>query len=239
MTKRINFSFNKLTGKFTVNCGPEFEVKETEEFIELSTTNWYIKLDLIYRKIFIHSYSNAKKKRRDFNIYARSGSLFLYNSTTNWYWYWRNKNLQDELDRFSIEKIVTIEELPIEHEIVCKVNQETGEPIPVELSESDGGTIRLFPADVPVKIIPKYYAKTVNSNLDFVISQGEITPSKFVIIEYKLGHRILLIKPDIKINDLIQDHSLSDVKLEYPNLQRGDLIEFIKRNRERLCDSGN
>ena len=234
MTKRIDFWFD-WEGKLKYHCDEkEFAIDTSEKEIAFHSKNWTIKVDLKVRRIYIHSFSNAKKKRRDFSIYVRSGSLFLYNSTTDWYWYWRNKSLQDELDAYRIDKICTLNNDTIEMDIILKDNNGIPEPI----SEGEQTTLKLFPNDVEMEFNPKYYAHTWEDT-NFIISSCKIKPDKFVIIESD-DHKILYVRPKLKIDDLVDEHLLDDFNLNYPDFQRSEILnEFIKRNRERIYTTGD
>lgn len=65
--------------------------------------NWIIEIK--FQQIFCVGLSNARKTDERIKIYPlEEGSLFLYNSSYNWYSYFRKNEIQDVLDKFNIIK---------------------------------------------------------------------------------------------------------------------------------------
>ncbi len=83
----------------------EFEMIYEGEILTSSSKlkNWIIEIK--DNQLFCIGLSNANKTNERIKIYKlEEGSLFLMNSSYNWYSYFRNKNMQEKLDKFNIIK---------------------------------------------------------------------------------------------------------------------------------------
>ena len=112
MTKRIDFirsNESKYGWEVKFNKGDFIIAYQTEDGIMLKHRSWEITINFRLAKINFISTSKAKIKTRDkFEMNMRPGSLFLYNSSYDWYWYFRNATLQNRLDTLCIDKIVHV-----------------------------------------------------------------------------------------------------------------------------------
>ena len=111
-TKRIDI--NRTTPTDSVRISYDYHDFKSQSLgtgiTLLSAKNWDVFIDENTNNIFIESKSNSckGKKKTNFNIHLDNGSLFLYNSSTDWYWYFRDKETQDFLDKFNISKLISI-----------------------------------------------------------------------------------------------------------------------------------
>lgn len=83
----------------------EFEMIYEGEILTSSSKlkNWIIEIK--DNQLFCIGLSNANKTNERIKIYKlEEGSLFLMNSSYNWYSYFRKKNMQEKLDKFNIIK---------------------------------------------------------------------------------------------------------------------------------------
>ena len=105
-TARIDFIKDPETGKYQPKVieGRFEETRDQNKITKLENSQWCILIN--GPKIILKSFSQARKKKKNvFHMNRRNGSLFLYNSSTNWYWYWRNEKFQKQLDAYHIDKI--------------------------------------------------------------------------------------------------------------------------------------
>ena len=80
-------------------------VTDNEQPKELK--NWI--LEIKKDKLIVVGLSNANKnKDRIISYPLKEGSLFLYNSTYNWYSYFREKEIQNTFDKYKIIKCVHV-----------------------------------------------------------------------------------------------------------------------------------
>lgn len=67
--------------------------------------NWIVEIKL--NRLWVVALSNAKKtNKRVTSIPVQDGSLFLQNSTHDWYYYFRVSALQTILDKYKINRII-------------------------------------------------------------------------------------------------------------------------------------
>lgn len=96
--------------------------------------NWII--DIKLNRLWIISLSNAKPEpvERMFNLPVQDGSLFLHNSTHDWYYYFRNKNLQDILDKWGITRMI------VTNTVMATVilNKQTMKPVSLVYIDEEG-----------------------------------------------------------------------------------------------------
>ena len=81
----------------------EFKIQNKNEIPK----NWI--LEIKNQKLFAISLSNANLERdriNEFNL--EEGSLFLFNSSRDFYCYFRKKEIQDIFDQFNIVKMISI-----------------------------------------------------------------------------------------------------------------------------------
>ena len=81
----------------------------TDRMQKLDFGNWTIRAD--NRDLELISLSNASNdchRRKKFHLQMREGSLFLFNSASDWYWYFRDKETQSFLDTYHINKMVSV-----------------------------------------------------------------------------------------------------------------------------------
>ena len=75
---------------------------------DLIPKNWI--LEIKDNKIYIVGLSKANSKRERISLFdLKEGSLFLHNSSFDFYAYFRDKDTQSILDKYGIQKMVAIE----------------------------------------------------------------------------------------------------------------------------------
>jgi hypothetical protein len=172
--------------------------------------------------ITIISKSKAKKKKT--NKFVRpieEGSYFFYNSTTNWYWYFRPRTMQDLLDRFSIDRMIPAEG-DIELEIYA-IKDENDKIIPSDFDLIP--TLKYWsPNEVETNvkfnaIIPEYKSMIDvlkgNNGVNLCVGNIKISFKDWIIIENRVGHRELYVKKNVKVSDL-KLNEYEEVEFVYP-----------------------
>ena len=140
-TRRIDVHKNHSDVK--VNCRGEgdFHVSLIEpssnkdggkKYVEIRFNSWTIKISST--TTIIHCDSKAKVKRRTFRIETRNGSLFFYNSTTDWYWYFRHEQIQRILDKYKIDRMINAQQPMVVLSTVLAVKDKENETSTEEMS---------------------------------------------------------------------------------------------------------
>lgn len=96
--------------------------------------NWII--DIKLNRIWIISLSNAKPEpvERIFFLSVKDGSLFLHNSTHDWYYYFRDKDVQDVLDEWDITRMITSDSIVA----TVVLNKQTMRPLSTVYIDEEG-----------------------------------------------------------------------------------------------------
>lgn len=195
-TKRIDF-VKRGTNKYpkVIVDGIEHVFPNDMPHQHFQLGSWTLTVTKRYIKIFCSS--KAKEKRRNFKIELRSGSLFLYNSTTNWYWYFRSAEVQEILDKLNIDKMVTLDRPAFTCScIYSKATEVIG--IPVTLQQIN--QIRYYSpgASVDKEVIGEYEEGLYRVDLTFNFKN-------YLIIQESAHHRTLYM-----FNCKLKDNQLSD-----------------------------
>ena len=223
-TKRIDIRF--IEGKYTILPSKEYTVAYDDTFTEVILYNWKIILNNYEKYLYIQSESKAKTtKNNTFYIKPKEGSLFLYNSTTTWYWYFRDKETQDFLDEFNIGKVVSI---PDDRTVLTfhqyYIFDETNKNLFIDSLTTKKST-RLFHFDPGTKYSCSDLIVIYNSNKDQNLIDFDIKVSinKFILIEkLATGYRKLYIKSSYNLNAAM-DYLRSLEKIEFVRIEPIDL----------------
>ena len=204
-TKRIDIRI--YGGKLSVTAGDQgyIMIKKLDDDRYLAVTaSW--KIIIGKEETYINCSSKAIKKKNKFRIQTRSGSLFLYNSTHNWYWYFRKIGLQSILDQYKIDTIVSVE---------------NNEPITLDayFSYIDGKYRECGLIKNPTL---KYYGDNVSVDVsidllmegDIAIGSAIISFDDFVIVEYLRNHRKIYTHNEIRVEDLYNNLRLKNIKFK-------------------------
>ena len=151
-TRRIDV--HKNHGDVKINCKGEGDfhvslVKPSSsknckrKYIEITFNSWRIKISA--DATIIHCESKAKEKRRNFRIETRNGSLFFYNSTTDWYWYFRHESIQRILDEYKIDRMVNCQQPMVVLSTVLSVKND-------ETSSKELSTLKYYGDNTTVSI---------------------------------------------------------------------------------------
>ena len=151
-TRRIDV--HKDHGDVKVNCRGEgdFHVSLVEpssnkdgkkKYIEITFNSWTIKISSTLT--IIHCASKAKVKKRSFRIATRNGSLFFYNSTTDWYWYFRDEHIQCILDEYKIDRMINAQQPMVVLSTVLSVKND-------ETSSKELSTLKYYGDNTTVSI---------------------------------------------------------------------------------------
>lgn len=175
MTKRIDF---KRSNKAKYGWEVKYDkndfiiVNQNDEKLVLKHRSWEITVNFKLSKINFISTSKAKiKTRNTFEMTIRSGSLFLYNSSLDWYWYFRNAGLQNKLDKLGIDRIIQVNNQAEIKEVYyhrfengkCLIDEEK--------------SLMVFPAK------PEYYyiQKAIIQPYETQNGQEQLSPNKYMI----------------------------------------------------------
>ena len=194
--KRIDMYFSK-DGNLHVSAhlSDNVKIQETKKncfYIEVSS--WQITIN--WQNTYIFCASKAKEKRRKFSIRTRSGSLFLYNSTTNWYWNFRNRSLQKMLDALHVDRIVNMDNNTADIEVVLA--KEDG--VYKEYQGEDFHTIR-FISDTMEKPSIKEYAEVENG---MRLAMATFTFGKYLMVETTKGHHLLYLY-NVRVHEVFKE----------------------------------
>lgn len=234
-TKRIDILFEE--NDIRVKSEDEFNISYDDYFMELLTYNWRIIINKYDSYIYIESTSNAKTtSNKKFYTKLKEGTLFLYNSTTNWYWYFRDKEIQDFLDSLSIGQVISIPDyranLTFHQYLLFDPDKE--ELFTTSLDRKKGSTMQFY-SDTGTNIkhtilLSKYNIFPDKNLLDFDL---KIELNKFLLVEkiYN-GYRKLYIKSSYNLN-YVKEYFSSIDKIEFtkliPNIQ--DICGGIKNEK--------
>ena len=211
-TKRIDIRMDYSSGNARVKVIPiQCSGKITElgqgEFLFV-TGSWKIKIS--DKQIKIYCDSKAIKKRNRFNIATRVGSLFLYNSTNNWYWYFRQKRLQDILDYIQVDSMK-----------ICDYDDTVSIPccfdytddIYSESKVNGSPTIKFAGPGVQASIDENEILMSDENN-SVRVAMIKFKIKSFVIIEFLDNHRKIYLKSGVKVEDLYRNNMLDNISMK-------------------------
>jgi hypothetical protein len=206
-TKRIDIVVYNGHVKVTPVQG-YFQLKEIEnERILVTTGSWKIIIDK--HSTFINCSSKAIKKQNKFKIATMNGSLFLYNSTNNWYWYFRKKKLQFILDMHKIDAVKICDTNQIE--LPCCFSNYDG-----TLSESNlekSPTLKYFGDAVEVKL-DKTHMDIFDDTSSLIVATVLFSFKKFLIVEFLPNHRRLYVDKSYRVERLFSEGYLNTIEVE-------------------------
>jgi hypothetical protein len=184
------------------------QLKELEnERILITTGSWKIIVDK--NDIFINCSSKAVKKQNKFKIATMNGSLFLYNSTNNWYWYFRKKKLQFILDMHKIDAVKICDTNQIE--LPCCFSNHEG-----TLSESNlekSPTLKYFGDNVEIKL-DKAHMDIFDDTSSLTVATVLFHFGKFLIVEFLPNHRRLYVDKSYRVERLFSEGYLNTIEVE-------------------------
>ena len=192
--------------------------KEKNEDLVITLDNW--DLTITDTTILINAKSRAKNKRcRNFAIDLEEGSLFLYNSSTNWYWYFRPKILQDKLDELKIDRIISIKDDEKANVDFYAIEDMNGKLHAISNLESPVSTPKIYsPNDLKVAIFGhgNMYSTKVRKGekVYLYIAALELNFKDWMIVESRPGHRTLYLKKRMDLRDIRFNDYL--IELTYP-----------------------
>lgn len=200
-TRRIDV--HKNHGDVKVNCRGEgdFHVSLIErsedggkkKYIEILFNSWTIKISS--NLTIIHCASKAKVKKRSFRIATRNGSLFFYNSTTDWYWYFRDEHIQRILDEYKIDRMINAQQPMVVLSTVLAVKEKENDSSTAE----EVSTLKYYGDDTKVSIS----SRMKNDKID--VADVTFNFKSFLIVEdgVSTSHRtIYLYQTKIRNLDL-------------------------------------
>lgn len=206
-TKRIDIVVYNGHVKVTPVQG-YFQLKEIEnERILVTTGSWKIIIEK--HSTFINCSSKAIKKQNKFKIATMNGSLFLYNSTNNWYWYFRKKKLQFILDMHKIDAVKICDTNQIE--LPCCFSNHDG-----TLSESNlekSPTLKYFGDAVEVKL-DKTHMDIFDDTSSLIVATVLFSFKKFLIVEFLPNHRRLYVDKSYRVERLFSEGYLNTIEVE-------------------------
>ena len=86
-----------------IQVDDNFQIRNKEDIPK----NWLVEIK--EKKLFVVGLSNANPERERVSEFSlKEGSLFLFNSSRDFYCYFRNKEIQDIFDEFNIIKMTSI-----------------------------------------------------------------------------------------------------------------------------------
>jgi hypothetical protein len=150
------------------------------------------------------------------NIPVRDGSLFLYNSTNNWYWYFREKEIQDKLDMLKIDKIINVKD----KKLMLSYCYESVDGKKVDSTNEANPTLLYYGNLHSINNVSRRF--DVESSLGKCTIEGIL--DDFLLVEFLKGHRTLYVNDGIKLSDLYDKGCFNDIKmtsiLNHPELAR-------------------
>lgn len=220
MTKRIDIY--RENGQFKISIKDDHEIIQGKNNkITIVLKNWYMDVDFNAESVVLRCTSKAIIKAKDrFSFNLREGTLFLYNSTTYWYWYFRNKELQSNMDTLQASKIITIN-----GDITCPIVGKMIDGIPKPIISDMFNTLKVYGLDFEYDI---NWDAIITSN-GIVIGNITFHPTKetkiFIIDDN--GHRTVYTKKKYKLNSLFKETDIDTINngFVYPNMKGSGINE--------------
>lgn len=233
-TRRIDIRLDS-NNKYYVEENKDFIIQSDNDFIKLTSFNWIIIINHHDRYIYIESLSKAKSTRTNkFYVKLSEGSLFLYNSTTDWYWYFREKEIQEFLDEFNIGKLISIPDerknLTFHQYFILDLN---GEKVFIDSLDRNDSTM-LFHSNNGIDIkanmlLLEYNLIASNTLLNFDV---KLELDKFILTQRLCnGYRKLYIKSSYNVKAAME-YFRNLEKIEFTKLLPDD-----KELRRRIRDA--
>lgn len=239
--KRIDFYKNE-NGKFEFKIvkGWFRIIEEEDGTIKLRSSNWDVLFTGDKIKFIGKSLSRGAGDDslcREFNKELIEGSLFFYTSQTNWYWTWRDKEVQDIMDKYEINKIIPVEpNSPIELEQISSLkvfyNHKKYTDSEVDDSNLQGSkSFKVFYSDnTKIKSIePDVLINhpSFKKNEYMVMSQVSIAVDRFIIVKNREAHRTLYISKNCSMKEL--EKELSKTEIVYSQVKPIITDKFIRK----------
>ena len=183
---------------------------------------------IINNRLIITAKSKAvRKPTNTFNLEIKEGSYFFYNSSTNWYWYYRDAKTQLLLDKFYIDKITSTNNSTAVVPFYAKMDVD-GNFMPTGFDLIP--TVKYYgPGYISSKIhgkgvIPNYKSvidvMTNSPGIDLYIGEIALDFMDWVIVEIRPYHRELYINKNVKLESIPFDECELDFK--YPAEVKGE-----------------
>jgi hypothetical protein len=206
-TKRIDITL----------CNGQVKVKPVQGYAELKeleggkilivTGSW--KITVAPEHTIIYCSSKAVNKKRKFKLSTMNGSLFLYNSTNNWYWYFRKKKLQFILDMYKIDAVKLCDTNQIE--LPCCFSNHEGTISESNLEKSP--TLKYFGDDVRVKL-DKAHMDMYDDESSLTVASVLFKFGKFLIVEFLPNHRRLYVDKSYRVERLFAEGYLNSIEVK-------------------------
>lgn len=192
-----------------------FNISKFDDTTRFDSGDWVVE----FNQEMIHFTCNSVVRGanndmvRDFTFTTKEGSLFLYTSPTNWYWYWREKHTQDVMDNFNINKIIPVDVhdyVYIEQTNIIKYhytpdNEYCGYTISEsELKGSQSFKVWITDGVSINKIVPKIVVThpVLGNTTKLLLSDVYFGLTDFLLIQNRKEHRTLYINKELDINEV-------------------------------------
>lgn len=227
--KRVDF-YKDENGKFRYylpNKG--FYIKKEHNSTEttLLSRNWNVYIR--ESGIEFHCQSLARGPMDDslcrtFNREYIEGSLFLVTTNNNWYWYWRDKEVQDILDKYDINKLVPVytkHPVELEQVVLAKLQyDQEGQFLGYDVAESpikgsESFSVYMHNTASLLDITPDIIIRhdSFEDNECLILSKARFIVSDFLLVKNRNAHKTLYINSNFSITDV--DTILASEPIEY------------------------
>jgi hypothetical protein len=196
--KKGYFNISRTDTMTTFDCG--------DWFVEFNDETIHFKCNSVVR-------GSNNDMVRDFTFTTKEGSLFLYTSPNNWYWYWREKHTQDVMDTFNINKIIPVD--VSDYVYIEQINLVKYHYTPngeycgytvgdSELKGSQSFKIWLSEGVSLNKITPKMIVThpVLGDKTKLLISDVFFGLDSFLLVQNRKEHRTLYINKDLDIQEV-------------------------------------
>ena len=214
MIRRVDFKMVNGRPFYTIKSG-YFNISKNNGVFALESNSWsvYVHEDKIVFRCDSLSRGMNDDLVREFTISPKEGSLFMQTSKDNWYWFWRDKETQDVMDKYSINKIIPID--PSEYIHLEQVNllehhySPDGEYDGYRIKDSTikgSQSFKVWLSDKVAinKIEPKIITKhpILGNTTEVILSDVYFSLDTFMLVKNREEHQTLYINKDIPISDI-------------------------------------
>ena len=204
-TKRIDFVARNGTIRPRIIRGWFKETEDENSRRVFISKNWTVVIgnEKIHFECRSQSRSFNEHTKREFDIELREGSLFMYNSTSTWYWYFRKKDIQDFLDKRGISKIVSIKPNTIikltQMQLIGKNSDGKFEILPSTIKRYESFSYWKTNFVEMTSITPTILVNNnmLPKNTSIIISDVFFNMDKFLLVKNREGHETLYVNKGI------------------------------------------
>ena len=217
-TKRINFYKEKDTGIMCMHILEDDAIQRFEPFklfgelhqYKYYLKNWSITANAECTEIIVICNSKANKsKERITRFPMKEGSLFLYNSTNDWYCYFRDMDFQAILDKVHIDTIISTYKDDIVIPICCYIRKD-GTLVNSTIKQNP--TIQYY-GNITRCMINRD-PNIIYKNGSIMVADCMIEFSKYILIEFLPNHRKLYINKQYNLVDLYKQGEFDHISLQ-------------------------